>query len=186
MKKITLKSVTLIIVSTFSISSCASQPIYRTSTTPLDTVSHVDLNKYLGTWYEIYRLPNKFENIDCKNITANYSLREDGNIKVINSCTKTNNKLDQSTGIAKVVDSVTNAKLKVSFFRPFYGDYWIIDLAPDYSWVMVGEPEGKYFWILSRTPTLSANTKSILLAKAKELGYPTQDFIKPKHVALPQ
>lgn len=162
------------------LSACASQAVYRSSQIPLDTHSSVELNRYLGKWYEIYRVPNRFEDIDCRTVTAEYSLRSDGHIKVLNTCFKSD-KNKEATGIAKIVEGSNNAKLKVSFFRPFYGDYWILDLASDYSWVLIGEPSGKYFWILARDKILSPALESDLLAKAEKLGYNRKDFIKPKN-----
>jgi apolipoprotein D and lipocalin family protein len=123
---------------------------------PLVTVPHVDLNRYLGTWYEIASFPAWFQR-GCTGSTAEYALLPDGRIRVINRCFK--NSLDgplkESTGKAEVVDAANNAKLKVWFFWPFKGDYWIIDLDSDYRWAVVGVPSRKYLWILSRTPTLA-------------------------------
>lgn len=180
-RKLTLISLLFVAA---SLISCANQPTYRTSNTPLTTVNHVDLAAYLGNWYEIYRLPNWFEKSECSNVSAEYSLREDGNIKVVNSCTLASGQREQAIGIAKVVDSQSNSKLKVSFFRPFYGDYWILGLAPDYSWVIVGEPEGKYLWILSRSTRLSPELEKQLLDKVRALGYNTNDLIKPIQFVL--
>ena len=122
---------------------------------PLEVVKSVDLDRYLGRWYEIASYPAWFQK-NCTAVTADYSLREDGRIKVINSCRKgtLDGKPKQSTGRAKVVEGSNNAKLKVSFFGPFWGDYWIIDLDPDYQWAVVGVPNRKYLWILSRTPQM--------------------------------
>lgn len=121
----------------------------------LITVPHVDLNRYLGTWYEIASYPAWFQK-GCTGSTAEYNLLPDGRIRVVNRCFK--NSLDgpmkESMGKAEVVDTATNARLKVWFFWPFKGDYWIIDLDPDYQWAVVGVPSRKYLWILSRTPTL--------------------------------
>jgi apolipoprotein D and lipocalin family protein len=120
-----------------------------------EVVGSVDLDRYLGRWYEIASYPAWFQK-NCTAVTADYSLREDGLIKVVNSCRKgsLDGKLKQAKGRAKVVDPASNAKLKVSFFWPFWGDYWIIDLDPDYQWAVVGVPNRKYLWILSRTPTM--------------------------------
>jgi apolipoprotein D and lipocalin family protein len=160
------------------LAGCNMQPVSRDLSQPLNTVQSVNLKSYLGTWYEIYRLPNWFEDNECKTVTANYSLRDDGNIRVLNTCYQAD-KIKIADGIAKVVDTKTNAKLEVSFFRPFYGDYWILDLAPDYSWVLVGEKSGKYFWILARNPKLDPSLDKMLLDKARALGYMTERFIKP-------
>lgn len=173
------KVFSLIVIATI-LSACANQAVYRNSAAPLQTHSSVELNRYLGQWYEIYRVPNWFEDSDCRTVTAEYSLRPDGHVKVLNTCHKVDKK-NEATGIAKVVEGSNNTKLNVSFFRPFYGDYWVLDLASDYSWVMVGEPSGKYFWILAREKILPASLESELLDKAEKLGYNRKDFIKPKN-----
>lgn len=146
----------------------------------MTTVAKVDLQRYLGTWYEIYRLPNRFEDADCNTVTAKYSLNDDADIQVLNTCHKPGGS-NEAKGLAKIVDPKSNAKLKVSFFRPFYGDYWILDLAPDYSWVLIGEGSGKYFWILARKSKLSDSDEQMLLEKAAQMGYMTERFIKPKN-----
>lgn len=173
---------TILLVSTSSllITGCLNQPVYRQSNTPLQTVSSVDLNKYLGKWYEIYRLPNWFEDDDCVTVTAEYGLRDDGGISVLNTCHKASKK-EEARGIAKIVEGSSNSKLRVSFFRPFYGDYWILDLASDYSWVLIGEPAGKYFWILARDKKLSPELEESLLVKAEKLGYLRKDLVKPSN-----
>ena len=173
---------TILLVSTSSllITGCLNQPVYRQSNTPLQTVSSVDLNKYLGKWYEIYRLPNWFEDDDCVTVTAEYGLRDDGGVSVLNTCHKASKK-EEARGIAKIVEGSSNSKLRVSFFRPFYGDYWILDLASDYSWVLIGEPAGKYFWILARDKKLSPGLEESLLVKAEKLGYLRKDLVKPSN-----
>ena len=173
---------TILLVSTSSllITGCLNQPVYRQSNTPLQTVSSVDLNKYLGKWYEIYRLPNWFEDDDCVTVTAEYGLRDDGGVSVLNTCHKASKK-EEARGIAKIVEGSNNSKLRVSFFRPFYGDYWILDLASDYSWVLIGEPAGKYFWILARDKKLSPELEESLLVKAEKLGYLRKDLVKPSN-----
>jgi apolipoprotein D and lipocalin family protein len=109
----------------------------------------------------------------CTATTADYSLREDGLIEVINSCRKKtlDGKLKQAKGKAKVVDPATNAKLKVSFFGPFWGDYWIIDLDPDYQWAVVGGPKRKYLWILSRTPQMDPALYDEIVSRLPAKGY---------------
>jgi apolipoprotein D and lipocalin family protein len=146
---------------------------------PLPTVEKVEVQKYLGTWYEIARYDVVFEK-DCGYVTANYKLKEDGDIKVTNSCTKlTTNEPDQSIGTAYATDE-TNTKLKVSFFWPFYGDYYVIDLAEDYSFALVGAPSREYLWILARTSTIDESVKERLLAKAQSLGFDTTKLLWTK------
>jgi len=145
---------------------------------PLATVQHVDLKKYLGRWYEIAKYPNRFEKACASDETAAYALRKDGKLSVVNACRTSNGELKEAKGTAKVVDRETNAKLKVTFFWPFYGDYWILDLAPDYSYAIVGEPKRKYLWILSRTPELSPGVWEHLLARTRELGYDPEKLVK--------
>ena len=139
---------------------------------PLEVVDSVDLDRYLGTWYEIASYPAWFQR-DCTAVTAEYGLRDDGLISVVNSCRKgsLDGKLKRSKGRAKVVDSDTNAKLKVSFFGPFWGDYWIIDLDPDYQWAVVGVPSRKYLWILSRSPVMDEALYRDILSRLPAAGY---------------
>jgi apolipoprotein D and lipocalin family protein len=143
---------------------------------PLPTVESVELQKYKGTWYEIARYEHFFEK-GCKNVTATYKLRDDGKIGVINKCTMIeDNEKKEANGVAYAVDD-TNSKLKVSFFRPFYGDYWILDLADDYSYALVGTPSREYLWILSRTKTIDQKTKQKLLSMLPKLGFDPSKFI---------
>ena len=139
---------------------------------PLSVVEEVDLDRYLGTWFEIASYPAWFAK-NCTGVTAEYSLREGGGISVVNRCYKgaLDGKLKEARGRAKVVDPETNAKLKVSFFGPFWGDYWILELDPEYQWVLVGEPKRKYLWILSRTPSLDQDTLDEILSRLPEKGY---------------
>lgn len=147
---------------------------------PLPTVSNVDLTRYVGKWYEVARYPNRFEKDCVSDVTAEYA-QQDGKISVVNTCRKADGLNKQSKGTAKVVDSKTNAKLKVTFFWPFYGSYWIIDLAPDYSYAVVGEPSRKYLWILSRTPALEGGTQQKIHGRLRELGYDPAKLIETKH-----
>ena len=138
----------------------------------LETVEAVDLDRYLGKWYEIASYPAWFAK-NCTGVTAEYSMKENGNIEVLNRCRKgsLDGKLKEAKGRAKVVDLESNSKLKVSFFGPFWGDYWIIDLDPDYRWAVVGEPKRNYLWILSRTPTLDKSTLDAILSRLPAAGY---------------
>jgi apolipoprotein D and lipocalin family protein len=138
---------------------------------PLETVSHVDLDRYIGRWYEIAKYPNRFEKKCARNVTAGYAIRPDGKISVVNSCITRDDKPKQSTGWAKVVDQKTNAKLKVTFFWPFFGDYWIIDLGSEYEYAVVGEPSRKYLWILCRTPNMDDAVYAEVVSRLASRGY---------------
>ena len=139
---------------------------------PLTTVSRVDLNRYLGKWYEIASYPAWFQK-ECTGSTAEYTFLPDGRIGVINRCFKRSldGPLKESTGKAEIVDPNTNARLKVCFFWPFKGDYWIIDLDDDYQWAVVGVPSRKYLWILSRTPILDDAVYQGILNRLVSQGY---------------
>ena len=142
----------------------------------LDVVPHVDLEKYLGKWYEIAHLPAKFQE-GCDETTATYTLLKDGKISVLNAC-KRNGKIKTAKGKAKVVDEATGAKLKVTFFWPFYGDYWIIGLGDNYEYAVVGHPGRNYLWILSRTPSMGDALYGRLLEKLAATGYDVSRLMK--------
>jgi len=151
---------------------------------PLRTVSHVDLARYVGTWYEIASYPQRFQK-SCTATAAVYTLRDDGMIQVINRCNR--DSLDGretiARGRARIVDRQTNAKLKVSFFWPFWGDYWIIDLDPEYRYAVVGHPSRKYLWILSRTRSMDPLVYSGILERLTAQGY---DVAKLRVTLQPQ
>ncbi|MGA2298104.1 MAG: lipocalin family protein [FCB group bacterium] len=138
----------------------------------LPVVKEVDLNKYLGKWYEIASFPQSFQK-DCNCTTAEYFATESDYIKVVNSCRKKSpqGELATATGKAFIVPNTNNAKLKVQFFWPFKGDYWIIELAEDYSYAVVGHPNRDYLWILSRSPKMEEHTYQMLLDKIKQKGF---------------
>ena len=138
----------------------------------------VDLKRYVGVWYEIARLPNRFEKDCAANVTATYTQRGDGKIEVINQCQKSNNVIKRSKGTAKVVANSGNAKLKVTFFWPFSGDYWVLDLGQNYEYAVVGEPSRKYLWILSRTPQIEEGLYQQLLSRMSAQGFDTKNVIK--------
>ena len=153
---------------------------------PLETVAYVDLNRYLGRWYEIAKLPTSFEQ-DCTGVTATYSLRPDGNIRVLNRCLKhsLDDRVDQAEGRAWVVDPKTNAKLKVSFFLWFAGDYWIIELGPDYDYAVVGDPSRKFLWFLCRRPVMPEVLYADLLKRAAAKGFDVSRMEKTLQPAQP-
>ena len=148
--------------------------------TALEVVPKVELERYLGKWYEIAHLPAKFQE-GCDHTTATYSLLNDGSISVLNECTK-NGKYKKAKGKAKVVDKTSGAKLKVTFFWPFYGDYWIIKLSQDYTYAVVGTPDRNYLWILNRTPQMAESLFSELIEFVKGKGFNTANLIKTTQV----
>jgi apolipoprotein D and lipocalin family protein len=133
---------------------------------PLATVTSVDLQKYMGTWYEIAAFPQKFQK-GCHCTAANYEMTDKGYVRVVNTCRKdaADGKAKTASGKAFVVEGTGNAKLKVQFFWPFRGDYWIIDLAEDYSYAVVGAPNRDYLWILARTPRMEETLYQEIVAR---------------------
>jgi len=167
-------------LSAAALSACVGAPGPVGNSAVPEPAKSVSLAAYLGTWYEYGRYEAPFQK-GCEGVTAEYSLREtSGNarIRVVNSCFKggLNGEFEQSTGKAKLVEGSDGAKLKVSFFGPFYGDYWVLDRGePDtdghYPWSIVGEPSGRYLWMLTRDSQPSAELKASLEARVRELGY---------------
>lgn len=150
----------------FSCTKTNSQMIDKT------TVKALDLNRYLGTWYEIARFPHSFEK-NLVGVTATYSLRNDGKIKVVNQGYKNtlDGELSVAEGKAKIPDKSQPGKLKVSFFWIFYADYFVLELDENYQYAMIGSSSDNYFWILSRTPQMDSATYEMLLEKARKRGY---------------
>jgi apolipoprotein D and lipocalin family protein len=155
-----------------ALTGCTSAP-----TAPLPTVVSVDLARYTGAWYEVAALPNRFQKQCVADTQARY--RQTGaDIEVVNRCRTADGKVDDITGIAKVVPDSGDAKLRVSFFRPFYGDYFVLALGSrqDYGWVLVGEPTRQFGWVLSRTPAIAPADLETALARAEALGYARSAF----------
>jgi len=154
----------------------------------LPVVKEVDVQKYAGRWYEIVRLPNRFQEICEGEVNATYTPRSDGRIDVLNACRKQDGSSTSALGLARLAEGPAQpAKLEVRFapawlgFLPFvWGDYWIIDLAEDYSTSLVGTPDRKYLWLLSRTPTISDARKKLLIDKAHSLGFATEQLIQTR------
>ncbi|CAN1564677.1 Blc Bacterial lipocalin [Flavobacteriaceae bacterium] len=138
----------------------------------LQTVPYVDLKKYTGKWYEIAAFPQWFQK-GCYCSTAEYTLTDKGFVIVENNCNKNsiNGKQSNIKGKAFVEENSGNAKLKVQFFWPFKAKYWIIDLADDYSYAVIGHPNRKYLWILSRTPTMDDAIYQQIISRIKEKGF---------------
>lgn len=144
-------------------------------------VKYVDLKKYAGLWYEIAKIPNRFQKHCKSGTTAQYKLLENGKIEVINSCIEEDGDRDASEGIAQIVDASSNAKLEVSFvsilgINLFWGDYWIIGLDENYEYAVVGTPTRKYGWILSRNPKLSEEKLYEVFEILKSQGYDPKKF----------
>lgn len=140
-------------------------------------VKPFEVNKYLGTWYEIARMDFKFER-DLKNVTATYSLNEDGTIKVLNQGFNINtNERKQAIGKAKFVDLNDEAKLKVSFFGPFYAGYNVVALDAEYKYALIAGQSLEYLWILSREKTIPDSIKTEYLKIAEGIGYKTSELI---------
>ncbi len=154
-------------------SSCQTKKLVKMDTS---TVKEFNLQRYLGTWYEIARFDHRFER-NLVGVTATYSLREDGKIKVVNRGYKNtlDGKLDVAKGKAKLTDEP--GKLKVSFFWFFYTDYFVLELDENYQWALIGSSSDKYLWILSRTPKLEDNVKNLILHHAAKRGYDTSKLI---------
>lgn len=154
-------------------------------TSPLITVPRVDLQRYLGTWYEIARKPMRHEDATARDITATYSLNEDGKVRVLNACLDEDGKVQVAEGQATPTDD-SNARLEVTFLPqglrwiPFTrGDYWILRLDAEYQTALVGEPDRKYLWLLHRQPEMEAALKTAWLESARAQGYDLDDLIHP-------
>ena len=144
-------------------------------TPPLLAVANVDVNRYVGTWYQQALIPNKFQAMCVSDTSATYLRNGDG-LLVVNQCRKVDGQIEKAQGVAKIVEGSNNAKLRVSFFRPFYGDYWVLALDPGYDWVLVGEPKREFGWILSRSAKLNETTLNQILDRAVALGYERTAF----------
>ncbi len=157
---------------------------------PLKTVPDLKLPRYLGTWYEIARLPMRHEPAACTDVSANYSLQENGNVRVHNRC-RLDGVVEEAIGEASVVDK-DSARLAVSFlpkglrWLPFTkGDYWVMQVAPDYSVSLVGSPDRKYLWLLARTPQLDRTVQDHYLANARNQGFELAELIHTHHTGQP-
>ena len=137
---------------------------------PVQSVGKVDLGRYAGRWYEIASFPMYFQRRCIGDTTADYALRSDGDISVVNRC-RTEDGFDEVTGKAWAVDGSGNGQLKVSFFWPFRSDYWVIGLDDGYRWAVVGNPDRKYLWVLSRTPRLAGEQLDRAMQAAKAQGF---------------
>lgn len=150
--------------------------------TAVTPVAAVDLERYLGLWYEVAKIPNRFQDDCARGTTAEYTRREDGRIDVRNRCVTADGKVNEAGGVAEVVEGSGNARLRVSFvsflgWRPFWGDYWIVGLDPEYRWAAVGTPSRKYGWILARSPEVDGPTLDTIYAILERNGYARSRFV---------
>jgi len=165
----------LVIGSSLALAACnplENQPVGNANVP--QPAKPVELNRYLGKWYEQARYEAGFQK-GCEAVTAEYSQKPDGAVAVVNACRQgsVTRPVKTAEATARVVDGSNGSKLKVTFFWPIEGDYWVLDRAPDYSWSIVGEPLGRYLWILTRSQALSSRQYAALEERAKALGYNT-------------
>jgi len=150
---------------------------------PPRPVDRVDLQRYMGLWYEIAAMPNFFQRHCARDTRAEYALREDGLVGVTNRCVRASGELDQAEGVARVADPATNARLEVSFvsllgWRPFWGDYWVIGLGEGYDYALVGTPSRRWGWMLARDPHPPEAQVQAWLAELKAQGYDPATFVR--------
>ena len=156
------------------------------------TVDAVDVDRYLGDWFELARLPNRFQRACDSDVRATYTRRSDGNIEVVNRCRRADGRSIQAGGVARIVDQRTRARLKVrfapavlSFLPAVWGDYWILGLAADYSWAVVGSPDRKYLWILGRAPEMGVTQFGAAVEIARANGFDVARLVNTEHTASP-
>lgn len=167
----------LIVSLLMALTSCRTYPVPEGAV----VVKPFDKEKYLGTWYEIARFDFKFEK-NLNNTTATYSLNEDGTIKVVNrGFNYVKGEWKESVGRAKFVDSMDEARLKVSFFGPFYGGYNVIALDKDYQYALISGSSLEYLWILARKPTIPEDVKQHYVSLAQEIGFEVSNLIWVEH-----
>jgi len=160
----------------------------RPEHSPLPTAAQVELDRYVGQWHEIAKIPNRFQSQCISDTTATYTRNADGSIAVVNRCRIRGGEFEEAHAIARVADARSNAKLEVSFFsllgwRPVWGNYWVLAIGPDYDYAVVGEPGRRYGWILARTPTLPDATRAQIDRQLRELGYQPELFENSAHTA---
>src|SRR4029079_14579779 len=147
---------------------------------PVRSVPHVDLTRYSGKWYEIAAFPMFFQRRCIGDTTAEYRVRPDGDVEVVNRC-RTETGFDEAVGKASAVSGTGNAQLKVSFFWPFRSDYWVIGLDDEYQWAVVGNPNRKYLWVLSRSPQLAGDQLNKALETAASQGFDLTQLVYTRH-----
>jgi apolipoprotein D and lipocalin family protein len=171
-----------VLLTAVAVAACVAGPSGNPH--PPQPAKAVDLQRYAGLWYEAARYDMRFEK-GCDGVTAQYSKRPDGLVRVVNTCRQggPTGPVKVSEGKARIADPVTGAKLKVSFFGPFFvGDYWVLDHADDYSWSIVGEGSGRYLWLLTRQPPTPAQLNA-LTDRVRAMGYDTAMLRVTRHAA---
>ena len=160
-----------------------------TAPEPLQTIERLDVGRYLGTWYEIAKYPNRFQRQCVSNTQALYSQRGDGQIDVVNRCRQANGEITEAVGRARQIGAADSPRLEVRFAPAWlswlpmvWGDYWVIDLDPAYQLVAVSEPSREYLWVLSRTPTVNAEAYQALMGRLQAKGF---DLSKLEKTAQP-
>jgi apolipoprotein D and lipocalin family protein len=168
-----------LLAAALALAACASAE-YRDTSVPIEPVARVDLGRYAGKWYEIARFPNRFEE-GCAGVTAEYALRDDGRVDVLNTCRKggPGGPAETAEGVARATDA-SNARLAVKFVEwlPFEGDYWILHLDDEYQVAAIGNPAGTTGWILARTPEISPEARADAIAALERNGYETERLLE--------
>lgn len=177
-----------LVLTLFSVVGVTLQGAALQSDHPPATVSSVDLDRYAGKWFEVARFPNRFQRQCVRDVTATYALRPDGRVDVLNRCLGDKGTRIEASGVARSVDPESNARLEVRFapawlsFLPMvWGDYWIIDLDDRYTTAVVGSPDRRYLWLLSRTPTVPEPVYQRLVASAARAGYAVDQLVRTRH-----
>lgn len=155
--------------------ACVQNPVYRQSSEPLP-IAQIDQQRYLGLWHEQARLPNRFEE-GCLRATAEYATRDDGLISVVNTCFEAGGETRAARGRARPAGEAGEGKLEVSFFGPFWANYWVLERGENYEWSIVGEPEGRYLWVLTREREITPAMRADFERRITELGYRPADLV---------
>lgn len=173
-----MKRVVLGLAALAALTTAALVPARAEPAAPLAPIASLDVARYMGTWYEIAKYPNRFQRQCAGHSTAQYAARSDGRVDVVNRCRKADGTSDDATGVARPVGEAGTPKLEVRFapawlsFLPWvWGDYWVIDLDPGYTLAAVSEPGRDYLWILSRTPTVDSGAYQALLRRLEAKGF---------------
>lgn len=173
-----MKTVLIILTVTAVIALSCSFAAAASAQPQVTTAPKVELQKYMGKWHEISRLEHHFQKY-CIGSHAEYTLRNDGEVDVINRCTdERDGRRKEAKGRAWSVDPESNSRLKVSFFWPFRGDYWIIELGEKYDYSVVGSPDRKYLWILAREPVMDETLYSSIVERLRKQGFPVDSLVR--------